>query len=349
MVENVKKKEELKSLSDVEENSSIKKENNTNYNQTQELMSRNNSNQEEASSVSESEESSKLLTSDQLKRLLSRFKSKLPSAIINELYNSLSSMDLTEDEALSIINEVYAKYTGGSREELEEIMLKIQKNDIMLRNISEKLEKLLDVISKGKEEKEEENIEYEKDSKNVESKSNEKNNINNALIIEPSKEELSSQTTLKSYQLGLSINKQFAQMNDDVQKTGIQAQERLQEPLLTYIKKDPFSMAVLMRWIEFMLKKVGNEKLSDLLDYYLDIGWISEEVVLQVLTYAKGMEVHVEKGARKRLTPEDHFKTLLFIEKMRGTPIDRLTLTKMERELSLLTKKSEDYDDVYGI
>ncbi|MEM4367541.1 MAG: FlaD/FlaE family flagellar protein [Candidatus Anstonellales archaeon] len=348
MVENVKKKEELKSLSDVEENSSIKKENNMNYNQTQELMSRNNSNQEEDSSVSESEESSKLLTSDQLKRLLSRFRSKLPSAIINELYNSLSTMDLTEDEALSIINEVYAKYTGGSKEELEEIMLKIQKNDIMLRNISEKLEKLLDVISKGKEEKEQENIENEKDSKNVESKSNEKNNINSALIIEPSKEELSSQTNLKSYQLGPSINKQFAQMND-LQKTEIQAQERLQEPLLTYIKKDPFSMAVLMRWIEFMLKKVGNEKLSDLLDYYLDIGWISEEVVLQVLTYAKGMEVHVEKGARKRLTPEDHFKTLLFIEKMRGTPIDRLTLTKMERELSLLTKKSEDYDDVYGI
>ncbi len=306
---------------------------------------------------------SEFVNEETLKKILNTYRSKLPSAVITELYESLKTMDLTEEEVVSIANEVVNKYVHGSREELEHILMRLQRSDMLLKNITEKIEMIAKALEERKEEKsvnpsgrqEEINLKVDavqtKPNEGISSGSQKIEGVPNVFIMDnrsQAKKSFEEPMEKVDFESKAAKIREYSKEKEE-KKEDATEEEEYRKPLLSAIRKDPFSMAVLMRWIEFLLKKVGNERLSDVLDYYLDIGWISEEVVLQILTYAKGMEVQAEKGASRKLAPEDHFKTLLFIEKLRGTPIDRLTLTKMERELSLLSQKSEDYEDIYGL
>ena len=46
---------------------------------------------------------------------------------------------------------------------------------------------------------------------------------------------------------------------------------------LSSIKRDPMKVIILLNWIEFLMERVGRNNLLDALDYYVDIGWISED------------------------------------------------------------------------
>ena len=71
---------------------------------------------------------------------------------------------------------------------------------------------------------------------------------------------------------------------------------------------------VLLDWVHFLLSKVGREGFDDVVQYYVDIGWISEEVGELLKKYASGM--HVEGGDGIML-PEDHAKSLDYITRIR--------------------------------
>ena len=81
------------------------------------------------------------------------------------------------------------------------------------------------------------------------------------------------------------------------------------------------------------------------LDYYIDIGWISEDVRNEILAYARGIDYYVEKPTW-RLLPEDHTKSLIFIERLMGRKIDRTQLNTVEREMS---KVKHSMEELYGI
>ncbi len=114
---------------------------------------------------------------------------------------------------------------------------------------------------------------------------------------------------------------------------------------LENIRKDPTSVVVLLNWIEFLMERVGRNNLMDALDYYLDIGWISEDVRSEVMAYARGIDYYVEKPTW-RLLPEDHTKSLLFIERLCGRKIDRNMLSSIDREMS---KVKHGLEELYGI
>jgi flagellar protein FlaD len=42
---------------------------------------------------------------------------------------------------------------------------------------------------------------------------------------------------------------------------------------------------ILLNWIEFLLEKVGRNNLSEILEYYIDIAWISEEVCEKMIVF----------------------------------------------------------------
>jgi flagellar protein FlaD len=92
-----------------------------------------------------------------------------------------------------------------------------------------------------------------------------------------------------------------------------------------------------------MLERVRRDKISLLLDYYRDVGWISETVKSQIMTYARGelqdvtkydvehenddllagyedddLPEDYKKVTDWRLSAEDHLKSLLFLKKMAG-------------------------------
>lgn len=114
---------------------------------------------------------------------------------------------------------------------------------------------------------------------------------------------------------------------------------------LDSIKKNPMSVVVLLNWIEFLMERVGRNNLMDALDYYVDIGWISEEVRSEIMAYARGIDYYVEKPTW-RLLPEDHTKSLLFIERLCGRKIDRNMLSMIDREMA---KVKHGLEELYGI
>ncbi|MCZ7397206.1 MAG: hypothetical protein O8C59_01690 [Candidatus Methanoperedens sp.] len=101
---------------------------------------------------------------------------------------------------------------------------------------------------------------------------------------------------------------------------------------LPYLDNRPETSIILLNWIEFLMEKVGRNNLFDVLEYYTEIGWISEEVSAKMMAYANGIDYYVERPTWK-LLPEDHTKSLLFIEQLRGRKVDKNLFSRLERDV----------------
>lgn len=109
---------------------------------------------------------------------------------------------------------------------------------------------------------------------------------------------------------------------------------------LSVLDNKPETPIILLNWIEFLMEKVGRNNIVDVLEYYVEIGWISEEVSSKIIDYANGIDYYVERPTWK-LLPEDHTRSLLFIEQLRGRKLEKNSLAKLEREVSKITRSSE--------
>ncbi len=109
---------------------------------------------------------------------------------------------------------------------------------------------------------------------------------------------------------------------------------------LPYLDNRPETSIVLLNWIEFLMEKVGRNNLFDVLEYYVEIGWISEEVSAKMMAYANGIDYYVERPTWK-LLPEDHTKSLLFIEQLRGRKVDKNLFSRLERDVDKIIRSSE--------
>jgi len=113
-------------------------------------------------------------------------------------------------------------------------------------------------------------------------------------------------------------------------------------PLLESIYNAPETSIILLNWVEFLMEKVGRNNLLDVLDYYSEIGWISDGVSNKILAYATGIDYYDEKPTWK-LMPQDHTKSLMFIARLYGKKIDVGTLHKIERDMDKVKHHSELY------
>ncbi len=112
------------------------------------------------------------------------------------------------------------------------------------------------------------------------------------------------------------------------------------EVRLEYLNNRPETSIILLNWIEFLMEKVGRNNLFDVLEYYIEIGWISRDVCSKMMAYANGIDYYVERPTWK-LLPEDHTKSLLFIEQLRGKKVDKNLFTKLERDVEKIIRSSE--------
>lgn len=88
-----------------------------------------------------------------------------------------------------------------------------------------------------------------------------------------------------------------------------------------------------MEWLEFLLEIVGKNNIPDILSYYVELGWISEEVRLELLRYADGINYFAD-GVTWKLSPDDHVKSIWFIERLAGLNIDKNMLTIIDRDVA---------------
>lgn len=118
---------------------------------------------------------------------------------------------------------------------------------------------------------------------------------------------------------------------------------------LTEIPNDPESIVVLMKWLQYLIDKCGRENLSNILDYYVDIGWISQDAKISLLEYSHGIADEVKKGEQTTkkindLPSKDHIQSLVFIQKLKGRQLDKHFIERIDGELTRLTKKLDNYN-----
>lgn len=126
-------------------------------------------------------------------------------------------------------------------------------------------------------------------------------------------------------------------------------EEEPRKARLEKLPEDIVSTMIALKWLGFLIDRVGIQNLERVLEFYYEIGWISEEVLNQLLNYARGTRPHhrdPEWKPAEKLTVQDHLISLLFIERLRGLKINRAVLDKLEREIKMLEKT---LDEFYGI
>ena len=111
---------------------------------------------------------------------------------------------------------------------------------------------------------------------------------------------------------------------------------------LQYLDNKAETSIILLNWIEFLLEKVGRNNLTEVLEYYIDIGWISEGICEKMIAYANGIDYYVERPTWK-LLPDDHTKSLMFIEQLKGKKLDKSMLSKLERDVEKVVRSTEVY------
>ena len=90
---------------------------------------------------------------------------------------------------------------------------------------------------------------------------------------------------------------------------------------------------IAMELLDFLLKMVGPNNLPSILDYYIEIGWISETARLDLLAYASGLGFAEDKPDWK-LSTEDHLKALWFIDQLCGHKTDKTRLFRVNHEIA---------------
>lgn len=113
---------------------------------------------------------------------------------------------------------------------------------------------------------------------------------------------------------------------------------------LNNIIKNSTNMKLCMEWLEFLMELVGHNHLPDILSYYEELEWISEDVRLELLRYAEGIDYYIEKSDWK-LTPDDHVKSIWFIEQLAGLKVDKNRLSMIDKDIKKIKKGTE----LYGI
>jgi archaellum component FlaD/FlaE len=112
---------------------------------------------------------------------------------------------------------------------------------------------------------------------------------------------------------------------------------------LAHIMKNSTSIKLCMEWLEFLMELVGRNNLPDILSYYEELGWITEEVRMELMRYAEGIDFYMEKPDWK-LTPDDHVKSIWFIENLAGIKVDKNKLSVIDRDIEKVRKSSEIYN-----
>ena len=117
---------------------------------------------------------------------------------------------------------------------------------------------------------------------------------------------------------------------------------------LKEIPNDPESVIVLMKWLQYLIDKCGRDNLSNILDYYVDIGWISQNAKISLIDYSHGITEEEKKGDITRkdindLPSKDHIQSFIFIQKLKGKQFDKHFIDRIDNELSRITKKLDNY------
>lgn len=112
----------------------------------------------------------------------------------------------------------------------------------------------------------------------------------------------------------------------EVKETAEVKSDKIAKPVgeicLTKISNEPSFVMLVLKWLDFLLKKAGYMGMVKVLLYYEDLGWISEAVRSRMVKYSRDLGADKRYTKEKRLSVKDHIVSLYFIAKLQGIKID---------------------------
>jgi len=100
-----------------------------------------------------------------------------------------------------------------------------------------------------------------------------------------------------------------------------------------------------MNWLQFLIDKCGRDNLREILDYYVAINWITEDVKFHLLEYSSGISEQKKEGKERKnireLPSQDHIQSFLFIQKLKGRNFDKHFLERINGEITRLVKQAD--------
>jgi len=123
---------------------------------------------------------------------------------------------------------------------------------------------------------------------------------------------------------------------------------------LDSIPSNPESIIVLMNWLQYLVNRCGHENLADVLDYYVEVDWITDDVKISLLEYATGItegeNAKKDSGSDKQdnkktsnLPSKDHIQSYLYIQRLKGRKIEKHFVERINGELARIEKKVDTY------
>ncbi|RLF58586.1 MAG: hypothetical protein DRN27_05020 [Thermoplasmata archaeon] len=120
---------------------------------------------------------------------------------------------------------------------------------------------------------------------------------------------------------------------------------------LTSVPNNPESIIVLMNWLQYLIDQCGYKNLDAILEYYVDINWITDDVKMGLLDYSNGIKKEKKASNTKDgskvehtiLPSKDHIQSYMFIQKLKGKKFDKHFVDRIQNDLIRLRKKVDKY------
>ncbi len=265
-----------------------------------------------------SDQAQTVLKDNELKEYLNKFRGRIPSVLLDDLYNKLKGKGVTRDQVDRIVKKIEENLTNARK--IDEIFKKLENLESLIRQ-------------KFKEERKEAKVEpLPEFLKQQEQKPQQVYQPPQQQIYQPPQQpqQVAQQQLVQTYQPPTTEEALLPSLPTE--------KPRLEDVPL----HDTRAIMILLKWIEFMLERVGHEGLRDLLNYYVDINWISEKVLFTVLRFAKGIRLYHENSDWRPagyMNVKDHMTSLLFIEALRTGRFDKDIVLKVERDIYSIRKE----------
>ena len=123
------------------------------------------------------------------------------------------------------------------------------------------------------------------------------------------------------------------------------------------------SEAWVLKWAEYLLEQMDESDIRTLLDYYKQINWIDDSIASKVLAYVSATRVEsavvdikkrkkaadrgdvvvrsdgtTERASEIKLTADEHLRSLMFIERIRGRKGSDDEMSSLQNEVGKLKK-----------
>ncbi len=291
---------------------------------------------------SEEEKKSPYLSDEEIKEYLERYRGRIPSVILRDIYEMVKGRRITERHLDRIVERVESMLNAEDQfRKIDDIYKKLEGLEKLLRQDFRSGE-----IAEKAETGERVEAEPEFEVKSAEVKPEKVKPVEGGVPVqerfEPHEHHAHVAYAERPYPKYPARRDRGYRAEIEHGDYGYDRYDFYGEPRLSRIPGDAKSIMLLLKWIEFLMERVGYDGLEDVLNYYVDINWISEDVLMAILRYARGIKLYHENSDWRPvgyMNVQDHLMSLLYIEALRTGRFDRNLIMEVEKDLYRMKKE----------